>query len=388
MYKRKKTDLKRGLQIVALLLMIVVAPLTAKITMKPYLQAVTQNSIYVLAESDSKDTVKVDFSKDSSFSQSATTESIDEIIDGRKKYFMHKIKLSPLDHSSRYNYRVFQQEGKVSKKEKQEEAKQYFYGSFHTAMAEGSTFRFAIMGDCRSDTVVHSKIAKLIKEKNPLFSIYLGDLCFGNEYFYWKKEFFIDDELELISKVPFFNAVGNHEQWKPNTLAVQKAPESKSRSEAYYSFDYGDIHFLIINTEVNYSKISPQYKFIIDDLRKSKKKWKIVVGHIPVYCCGHYGNNSKLIEIANEAFIPSKVDIYLSGHSHFYQHNEVDKIKYLIVAGGGAPLYTPDSCEWTKRTEQTYNYAICDASPSELRIRVYNLRDDIIDEIILRKEDK
>lgn len=375
----------RKISIVSIIFIFIAGQAFAKITMRPYLQAVTQNSIYVLAESDSKDTVKVDFSKDSSFSQFCQTEQINTIIDGRKTYYIHKIKLYPLDNATKYYYRVSQPNQKPSKKGFQ--ADEYYYGSFTTAMPEGSSFRFAIMGDCRSDTTVHSRIAKLIAKKSPLFSIYLGDLCFGTEYFYWKKEFFIPDELELIANVPFFNAVGNHEQWKPNTLALQKAPESKSKSEAYYSFDYGDIHFLVINTEINYSSVSPQYKFIMDDLRKSKKKWKIVASHIPAYSCGKYGNDNKLIEIANNVFIPSKVNLFLSGHSHFYQHNEVDNIKYLIIAGGGAPLHTPDSCEWTKRTEQTYNYAICDASPNELKIQVFNLRDDLIDEIILRKED-
>lgn len=56
-------------------------------------------------------------------------------------------------------------------------------------------------------------------------------------------------------------------------------------SNAYYSFDFNNVLFIIMNTQTPYTVGSSQYNFIKDDLAKAAKKdntnWIIVVIHEP-----------------------------------------------------------------------------------------------------------
>lgn len=244
------------------------------------------------------------------------------------------------------------------------------------------------MGDCRSNPKVHNNIcAEMIKHK-PLMSVYLGDLCNTSRYKTWKSEFFVKSELELISQVPFYNAIGNHEDWTTNTKAFQQAPVSKSKHQAYYSFDWGDVHFLILSTEHRTSKGSSQYKFAQKDLAATKKKWKVVAFHNHAYCAGGHGENKYMKRMSKNIFVPNKVDIVLNGHSHFYQHNLVDGIHHLIVAGGGAPLYNAKKADYVVKSARKFHYGMVDVTPQKLDLKIYDLKGNVIDSLVLKKEKK
>jgi acid phosphatase type 7 len=346
----------------------------ADIIMNPYLQAVTQNSVYVVVECNSKEMVTVNYGISSSLGSIIKTEFI-SLTDAEPSTFVHKIRISGLEPNTVYFYNA-QQGNTISKTY-----------SFRTAVANGTPFRFAWMADCRSDTLVHSQIASLIKNANPFFSLYGGDLCKNEDYKYWKLEFFIHNELELISSVPFFNTPGNHEEWEQNTKAFTRAPDSKSGLQDYYSFDYGDMHVLVLNNEVDCYQGSPQYNFAEKDLTDSKQIWKVVIFHEPAYCFGGHGENTEMKKMSKKVFVPNKVDIVLTGHSHFYQHNFVQGIHHFVIGSAGAPLYSPDSTTWTLRTAKDYNYAIADVSPESFKVMVYNNYNKILDSLLLIKKD-
>jgi len=58
----------------------------------------------------------------------------------------------------------------------------------------------------------------------------------------------------------------------------------------YYSFDYENVHFLSLSTEVPYDSQSPQYEFVINDLERTSNNfaidWIIVFFHRQMYGSG------------------------------------------------------------------------------------------------------
>jgi len=343
----------------------------AEIIMGPYLQAVKTDSICVLVECNSNDAVIVEYGVNGSYDNFVSTEDVSTTT---LTTYVHRVKLSGLKPNTLYNYRALQ--GK---------SKSLGY-NFRTAVNEGTSFRFAWMADCRTGTDIHDIISMRIKKEKPYFSLYGGDLCSGGSYESFKNEFFRKNELELIAEVPFFNTVGNHEGNTKNTIAFTQSPLSASSSNRYYSFDYGDLHVLVLNTEMPFYPDSPQYKFAEKNLAATRKIWKVVTSHVPVYCCGDYGDNKRLIYMANNVFEPNKVDIVISGHSHFYQHNLVNGIHYMIIGSAGAPLAEPkDDCSYVIKSLRDYNYAIVDVSPTNFHMVVYNAEGSIIDTIDLKK---
>ena len=119
--------------------------------MTPYLQSVTTNSIYVMVECDSRDTVWVDFGGTPTYDRYATTSIIVSPI-AKVPTFIHKIQLTGLKPNSAYYYQARQ-------------GTSHSAGSnFHTAVEPGTSFRLLFMADFRTNTSIHDKIAKLAAE--------------------------------------------------------------------------------------------------------------------------------------------------------------------------------------------------------------------------------
>jgi len=262
---------------------------------------------------------------------------------------------------------------------------QKFSGNFSTAPLPNTKFRMAVMGDNRSGPKYWDKIAAGMFAHKPQLSVLLGDLAYKPDYEEWRKDFFLPNALELFANSPFVNTPGNHEKWKQNTMAFTSSP-SGNLKEPYYAFDYGDITFVNINTEIDVSKNSPQWKFAEKILKESKNKWKIVIFHIPAYSFGGHKPSSRMKTMTSEVFEPLGVDIIMNGHSHFYQHNIVNKIHHFIIGGGGSPLYTPETSEYTRKSIKKYHYAIFDVESNVIEMKVYDYENKLIDEYTFKKE--
>ena len=126
--------------------------------------------------------------------------------------------------------------------------------------------------------------------------------------------------MSLINKTPWANGPGNHEASGTTTKAFTQGTNG---SKLYYSFDYGDIHFCVIDT--NDSALGTvggtQYNWIANDLSSTTKPWKIVLYHKTAYVAGGHGENAASKTISHNLFVPNGVQLVLSGHSHFYQRN-------------------------------------------------------------------
>ncbi|NVO03118.1 MAG: metallophosphoesterase family protein [Bacteroidetes bacterium] len=346
---------------------------SAKILMTPYLQAVGKNSVVVMVETDSKIPVTVNFGIGKAINQISTEIIAIDKIRKFKKGYIQKVLLSGLKSNTKYNYQVHHEN----------ESSKVF--TFYTAVEGNEEFSFAWMADCRTNIEIHKKIANKIKEANPKFSIYGGDLCFKRNYQSWKNEFFVEEELNLISEVPFFNTVGNHEGWNQRTKAFTKAPKSASGKEDYYSFDYGQVHFLVLNTQKKCSKNSKQYKFAEEDLKNSKANWKIVIFHKPAYVYSHRKGKEDMKNMSKELFVKNGVNLVFNGDSHFYQHNKVDGLDHLVIGSAGAPLYSPGNSEYTIKSVREYNYGIIKVQPDSIKVTVFNETGNVLEEIVVKK---
>ena len=342
----------------------------AKMLMSPYLQAVTKNSIYVLVESSTTDPVLVEYGPTTSYGKKAQTEYCDTTTE---KTFIHNIKISGLAPNTLYHYRAGLNNVKSND------------ATFRTAPNPGTKFRFAWMADFRSGVTIHDSIAHRVRDAHPVVSLYGGDLAINSKYSSIKEQFFRPQELALIAEVPFFNTPGNHEKWTPNTIAFTQAPSSPSGTQAYYSFDYGDMHVLVLNNEIPDDEESPQYQFAARDLSATTRAWKIVIAHRPAYCAGGHGEDSDMKKMSEKVFVPNHVNVVFNGHSHFFQHNFVDGIHHMVLGTAGAPLYELGKAPYVVKSAREYNYGIIDVTPSSFNLIVYNEKGLPLDTLSLKK---
>lgn len=349
---------------------VLTANLNAAIIMQPYLMGVQTNSVWVMVECSTADTVTVDYGLTPSYGSTAKTVIISITTNST---YVHKINLTGLNVNTIYYYRARQLSSTSGG------------SNFITAPNEQTRFRFCWIGDYRSGTSVHDQICTQTAPYLPRFYLNGGDVAVTGSYSDFKNEFFRTSELNLISHVPFFLTTGNHEGWDTNTKAFTKGITVQSGTEDYYSFDYGNMHVLVLNTQISYTPGSNQYNFAMADLGATSKRWKIVISHKPGYCSGGHGEDAGMITMSQNIFVPKGVDMVISGHSHFYQHNRVSGIEHMVLGGGGAPLYVPTNASYTLRSVQDYNFGIADVSADTFFLRVYNNLDVLLDTVKIVK---
>ncbi len=364
--------MKRYSIVIVFCFVLLALPAVAKVKMQPYLQAVTNNSIVVMAVCDSKEDVTVDYGKSADYGKQAVSSTY--LKPAGKQRYVFRIKIEGLEPNTVYNYKVTQEDEPTNNE------------TFRTAVNPGTPFRFGLFGDCRSNPLVHAKVISALKKLDPWFSLYTGDICGdGSKYEYWMKEFFIDEQLNLIKNVPFFNGVGNHEGTGKNPKAFLQAPESPSGNQFYYSFEYGDVFFLVLNSEEDIAPGSEQFEFARNAVKNTKKKWKVACWHKPAYCAGGHGPNSKMKEFTSKVLEPAGFDFVFNGHSHFYQHNLVNGVRHLIIAGGGAPLYDPAKDTYTVKSAKSYNFGLAEVTKNSFKITIYNENSQVIEKIEIIK---
>ncbi|HEY3175837.1 MAG TPA: metallophosphoesterase family protein [Candidatus Polarisedimenticolia bacterium] len=100
-----------------------------------------------------------------------------------------------------------------------------------------------------------------------------------------------------------------------------------SGTEAYYSFDYGDIHFICLESyETDRSSGGAMLTWLREDLVSTNRKWIIAFWHHPPYSRGSHDSDFdiELIQMRENA-LPileqGGVDLVLAGHSHSYERS-------------------------------------------------------------------
>jgi hypothetical protein len=104
-----------------------------------------------------------------------------------------------------------------------------------------------------------------------------------------------------------------------------------SGSEAYYSFDYANIHFVCLDSEgTDRSASSAMLQWLTLDLAATTQSWIIAYWHHPPYSKGSHdsddtGDSDGRMRDMRENALPileeNGVDLVLSGHSHSYERS-------------------------------------------------------------------
>jgi hypothetical protein len=100
-----------------------------------------------------------------------------------------------------------------------------------------------------------------------------------------------------------------------------------SGTEAYYSFDYGDIHFVCLDSyDSDRSATGDMLTWLQSDLGAQSQEWLIAFWHHPPYSKGSHDSDSEgeLVDMRENALPILEahgVDLVLSGHSHAYERS-------------------------------------------------------------------
>lgn len=231
---------------------------------------------------------------------------------------------------------------------------------------------FVILGDNRNGYQTFSQIIDQINAINPVFVIDNGDLVFGGEPNKYRLFF------ETVSKlrVPLYTTLGNHdirENGRPMYTKLFGPP--------YYSFDYGNDHFIFLDSSRGWAEKraipEEQYVWLENNLKSASGKRIFVISHIPptdprsgieenkfpdepgIEKTGFFErlmNNYSEYKSKDHGFPDKqeaerfenlmtkyKVDTVFLSHIHSYFSYVKGNVRYIISGGAGAELLTTDS---------------------------------------------
>lgn len=303
-----------------------------KVVRGPYLQVVTPTSVVVRWRTDQPTDSRVTFgSRAGQFTQQATSAAATT---------EHVVTLTGLQPATTYYYTVGTTTGVLAGDPDQH---------VRTAPVPGSTapIRFWALGDFGSDTpnqyAVRDQMAKFTASHRPDIWLWLGDNAYnyGTDAEFGQKVFAVYPDF--FRNIPVFPAPGNHDYadntnkmdidyYKIFTVPTKaEAGGLASGTSAYYSYDYGNVHFISLDSYGSeggqyrlYDTTGAQVQWLKRDLAARKLPWTVVYFHHPPHTKGSHNSDTEaeLIRLRqNLTPILERygVDLVLSGHSHVYE---------------------------------------------------------------------
>lgn len=228
---------------------------------------------------------------------------------------------------------------------------------FRTAPAPGAdeTVRFVAIGDS-GDGAYQSRVFAQLRKVPFDFMMHTGDIAYtsGTEA-QLQEQFFRMYEPTLRSFAAFPTA-GNHDYGANDGAAFLGSfvlPENGD-AERSYSFDWGDVHFVALDTE----RIGTEQAAWLDaDLSASSLPWKIVFAHRPPYSSGEHGSDAAFRRHFAPVLESHRVPLVLNGHEHDYERTKPQNgVTYVVTGGGGHSTRPVGSSGFTAFAESVLHF--------------------------------
>nr|WP_267490790.1 S-layer homology domain-containing protein [Paenibacillus monticola] len=166
------------------------------------------------------------------------------------------------------------------------------------------------------------------------------------------------------SSIPSGYTMGNHDVKGEGKEIFAKGLDLPNngpeiQKEYAYSFDSGEVHFIVLNSEADEVTMSKQAAWLREDIQKSNKKWEIVMFHKPAYHTED--GRGDVIEYTQTYFAPIleelKVDLVLEGHDHVYARTyPMNEGKPLLNGERGTVYLDGGASGWKFYDGKKYEY--------------------------------
>ncbi|MFW5739488.1 MAG: metallophosphoesterase family protein, partial [Myxococcota bacterium] len=208
-------------------------------------------------------------------------------------------------------------------------------------------------------------------------ALHTGDLVgMGSSPQQWDNFFAI--EQPLLSSVPLYPAIGNHEEDGKLYVEAFELPEDSPHPERCYTFSYATAWFAVLDVYTSpFGEGSEQLAWIEKELETASKRpeirHRIVMAHHGPFDSGMHGSNMEMREQLVPLFERYGVDMVFTGHNHHYERSTVNGIKYVVTGGSGAPLRDVQGDWWTEKRDSVLHYITLDMHGAWLRFEAKKL---------------
>ena len=157
--------------------------------------------------------------------------------------------------------------------------------------------------------------------------------------------------------IPMMGLAGNHEEKGDYALdyyfTFPNAPEQDKTTGVYYSFDYNNAHFAILDSNKlgdDEGLSVEQIEWLKDDMNASDADWKFVALHKAPYSNGSHFDDDDVIVIREQlmGLMPELgIDIVFQGHDHVFMRTDV--MNNNVVVGAETEELTYNGLDYTAK---------------------------------------
>ncbi|MFP6872205.1 MAG: metallophosphoesterase family protein [Verrucomicrobiales bacterium] len=320
----------------------------------PYLQLATDSSIRIVWRTEREITPVVRYGKDpakltglakaeniikrvNATGESGSPPPLHSAPEGTRQF---EATITGLEPETVYRYAIFDGEKRLTPDDPGYRFKT------HPLPGISRPLYFWVVGDSGTaglnQAKVHTAMRKYNKAKDAQLDLYIhvGDMAYGSGTDTQFSERFFKMYEPTLRNTVCWAAMGNHEGKTskgadgsgpfydayicPTTGEAGGLPSGK---EAYYSFDFGSVHFVVLDShDLDRRPGGAMAQWLKADIEKTKAEWLIAYFHHPPYTKGSHDSDkeSQLIEM-REHIMPilegGGVDIVFTGHSHIYERS-------------------------------------------------------------------
>lgn len=231
--------------------------------------------------------------------------------------YMHKVTVGGLEAGKTYNYTV----GSGSSRSPE--------GTFTTDNGD-SSLSFITIADVQAGSLENFRKgaatlgAAFETMPGAEFVVNCGD--FTNDSTNEEWDYFDEAFSDINRGTTLVPVAGNHDglgvaDWFNNMFNLDTSESVQTKNGVNYSFDYGNAHIAVLNTNDGLSITLAQLKWLKNDLNSTAKDWKIVFMHKTPYTFGKDGkwpDALYLQESLTKVCEDCGVDLVMSGHDHQY----------------------------------------------------------------------
>ncbi len=294
-------------------------------------------------------------------------------IEGVAPFRRYRVVLTRLTPGAPFVYMVFRDRQGV------------FQAEGRARKAAGQPQRFVVFGDGGADTWGQSAVAYQTYLARPDYVVVTGDVVYmrgrASEYLDHFFPIYNSDRAgklwgaPLLRSTPFLTAAGNHDlierdldkhpdglayfyDWDqplngpeglPGASGFPRLEGSAPRRKAFldaagpayprmgnYSFDYGDVHWTVLDTNTYADWTDPALRAWLDaDLDAARGcPWRIVAFHHPAFSSSKAHREDQRMRVLAPTFERHGVAIVFNGHVHNYQRTRPLRFNPATPAGG------------------------------------------------------
>jgi hypothetical protein len=254
--------------------------------------------------------------------------------------FQYEARITGLSPETRYYYGVFDGKRRLT------EPDSSYRFKTHPPKGVARPTRIWVVGDSGTGREpqhnVHTAMIDWVKEEKRPIDLYLhlGDMAYSRGRDVEFQTRFFEMYEPTLRNVVCWPTMGNHEGGtSKGTNGVGpyydayvcptrgEAGGVPTGTEAFYSFEYGNIHFICLDShDLDRKPTGLMARWLKLDMERAKADWLIAYFHHPPYTKGtHDSDREKQLIEMRQHIMPilesGGVDLVLTGHSHIYERS-------------------------------------------------------------------